>query len=51
MVRRLRGNTRKFVAEEKEAIRETNEVAPSDISPWLPHTIFSSDNIYGTCTG
>jgi hypothetical protein len=33
MVRRLREYRRKFVAEEKDAIPETNKVAPSDVFP------------------
>jgi len=56
MVRRLRGNKNKFVAEairetKKRFARQRNEVATSDVSPWPPYCVFSSDNIYGACIG
>jgi hypothetical protein len=37
--------------ERKQFMKQINEVAPLDVSPWPPYSVFSSDNIYGTCTG
>lgn len=35
----------------KQFVRQIDEVAPSDVSPWPPYSVFSSDNIYGACIG